>query len=151
MTSTGTPCCRAIDATTAGSFAAASMSLPARPLPRKISAKPIGAGKVRHGRDAAVRPTIEGERRGGTSIGQSLRERSWRTSLVAKPYPLLLPAGEHFALLSGAGEQFDERAGAARLDERVLLVRFARMLALAALDEIHLTSAPVRACGRQNL
>src|SRR5271165_1592775 len=42
---TGTPYCRAIEQTTAESFAAASMSEPARPLPRKISARVPSFGK----------------------------------------------------------------------------------------------------------
>src|SRR5262249_12035137 len=40
MTSSGTPCCKASEQTTAESLAIESAVLPARPFPRKISARP---------------------------------------------------------------------------------------------------------------
>jgi hypothetical protein len=77
MTSTGTPCCRAIDATTAESLVATSMPLPGAAVAEEDLGQPVGASEVRDGRAVAVRAALKREgrlaRRLGVARGRSFR------------------------------------------------------------------------------
>src|SRR5262245_16381649 len=62
-----------------------------------------------------------------------------RISLPGRPIVVAgLVSPRHPALARAAREQLEERAAAARFDDLVLLVRLARMLALARRQEVHL-------------